>query len=227
MITGIEEPGSSETSRPGVGSSYKNGWNRLWKNFGILLVIGIIYFVISSIPSLIQWISVGFDPGMYMYGNMFSGPYWISMALTILVITPISLGVFYAYYKAASGEEPEFPDMFRGFRNYLNAVLAPIVVSVIVGIGFLLLIIPGIIFACKLVFVPLLVVDQKLNVIDAIMESWQMTDGHAFDVFLIGLLGIPIVIAGLICFGVGVIISYMWIYMATASLYHAIRLQPR
>jgi hypothetical protein len=59
------------------------------------------------------------------------------------------------------------------------------------------------------------------------MESWQMTDGHAFDVFLIGLLGIPIVIAGLICFGVGVIISYMWIYMATASLYHAIRLQPR
>jgi uncharacterized membrane protein len=95
-------------------------------------------------------------------------------------------------------------------------------VSVIVVIGFILLIVPGIIFACKLAFTPYLVVDRKMEVIEAIKASWRMTNGHAWKVFLIGLLAIPIFIAGIICFGVGVIISIMWITMAFASLYHAV-----
>ena len=49
-----------------------------------------------------------------------------------------------------------------------------------------------------------------------------MTGGHVWTVFFIGLLAIPIGIAGLICFGVGVIISIMWITLALASLYHAV-----
>ena len=84
------------------------------------------------------------------------------------------------------------------------------------------MIIPGIIFACKLAFTPYLVVDRKMEVIEAVKESWRMTDGHAWTVFLIGLLAIPICIAGLICFGVGIIVSLMWIRLTFASLYHAV-----
>jgi uncharacterized membrane protein len=97
-------------------------------------------------------------------------------------------------------------------------------VSIIVCIGFVLIIIPGIIFACKLAFTPYLVVDRKMDVIEAVKTSWRMTNGHAWKVFLIGLLGIPIAIAGLICFGVGVIIAGMWINLAIASLYHSVSL---
>ncbi|OGO01594.1 MAG: hypothetical protein A2Y90_02115 [Chloroflexi bacterium RBG_13_52_12] len=49
-----------------------------------------------------------------------------------------------------------------------------------------------------------------------------MTNGHGWKVFLIGLLAIPIGIAGLICLGVGVIIAVMWVSIALASLYHAV-----
>ena len=112
--------------------------------------------------------------------------------------------------------------MFEAFNNYWNAVLASLLVSIIIGIGLILLIVPGIIFACKLAFTPYLVVDRKMAVIEAIQESWRMTGGHAWKIFLIGLLAIPILIAGLICFGVGVIISIMWITLAFASLYHAV-----
>ena len=95
-------------------------------------------------------------------------------------------------------------------------------VGVIICIGLVLFIIPGIIFACKLAFVPYLVVDRRMAVIEAIKESWRMTNGHAWTVFLMGLLAIPICIAGLICLGVGVIVSIMWIRLAFASLYHAV-----
>ena len=61
-----------------------------------------------------------------------------------------------------------------------------------------------------------------MEVIEAVKESWLMTNGHAWKVFLIGLLGFFISIAGLICFGVGIIVAIMWITLAFASLYHAV-----
>ena len=112
--------------------------------------------------------------------------------------------------------------MFEAFRNYRNVVLATLLVSVIILVGSFLLIIPGIIFTCKLTFTPYLIVDRRMGVIEAVKESWRMTNGHAWTVFLIGLLAIPISIVGLLCFVVGIIPALMWIRATYASLYHAV-----
>ena len=201
---------------PGVGSSYGNGWGKLWKYFLELFLIGIIGFVIGIPMGMEGWArdAVGTATILGVLGFIYN----------ILVVGPTDYGVSFAYLKAARGDKLEISNMFEAFRNYWNAVLANILVSAIVIIGFVLLIIPGIIFACKLVFTPYLVVDRKMPVIEAVKESWRMTDGHAWTVFLIGLLAIPISIAGLICFGVGIIVSLMWIRLAFASLYHSVSL---
>jgi len=85
-----------------------------------------------------------------------------------------------------------------------------------------LLIVPGIIFACRLAFVRYLVVDRNMDPVSAIKESWRMTRSHAWDIFALGLLAIPITIAGLICLGVGVIPAIMWIRASFASMYYAV-----
>ncbi len=148
----------------------------------------------------------------------------VLFAYGLLIVAPLEYGTASAYLRAARGDKLEIKDMFAAFRNYWNAVLANLLVDVIVLVGFALLIVPGIIFACKLVFVHYLVVDQKMGVIEAVKGSWRMTNGHAWQVFLIGLLAIPIGIAGLICFVVGIVIAVMWVNLAFASLYHAISL---
>ena len=112
--------------------------------------------------------------------------------------------------------------MFEVFQNYWNAVLANLLVAVIIGIGFIFCIVPGIIFACRLAFTPYLVVERKMEVIKAVRGSWRMTKGHSWQVFLIGLFAIPISIAGLLCCGVGIIAAIIWIGLAFASLYHAV-----
>jgi len=61
-----------------------------------------------------------------------------------------------------------------------------------------------------------------MDVIEAVKESWRITDGHAWTVFLIALLGIPICILGLLLFGVGIIFAGIWIGLAFASLYYAV-----
>ena len=89
---------------------------------------------------------------------------FFSIAYGILLSSPIHYGVSFAYLQAARNEPLDIRDMFEAFHNYWNAVLAALLVSVIVGIGFVLLIVPGIIIACKLAFTPYLVVDRFMTV---------------------------------------------------------------
>ncbi|MFC1955745.1 hypothetical protein ACFLWZ_04355 [Chloroflexota bacterium] len=199
---------------PGVSSSYGHGWRQLWKYFLELFLIGLIGFLIGLPTGLIGWSDDGAVAGI-LFGV-------ICLAYGILVNGPIDYGVSFAYLKASRSDKLEIKDVFEAFNNYWNAVLASLLVFVIVGIGLIILVIPGIIFSCKLVFTPYLVVDRKMEVIEAVKESWRMTSGHAWTVFFIYLLAIPIGIAGLICLGVGVIISIMWVSLTLASLYHAV-----
>jgi uncharacterized membrane protein len=205
---------SSIVLAPTVDASYGNGWHQMWKYFLELFLIGIIGWVIG-IPSGMEGWAQGETSAVTTIGI-------IGFIYGILVVGPTDFGVSFAYLKAARSDKLEIGNMFEAFRNYWNTVLANILVGVIVVIGLILLIIPGIIFACKLAFTPYLVVDRKMEVIEAIKASWRMTDGHAWTVFLIGLLAIPICIAGLICFGVGIIVSIMWIRLTFASLYQAV-----
>jgi uncharacterized membrane protein len=204
MTTQGNVAAATATLKPGVISAYGHGWNKLWPQFGILLLIWIILAAISAGGGYIPY--VGFLVGLFLSG-------------------PLNYGVNYAYLKATRGEKAEVQDMFTVFNQYWNVFLANLLVMIIVIVGFILLIVPGIYLSCKLAIVSYLVVDKKMQVTDALKASWNMTNGHGWKVFLIGLLAIPIFIAGAICLGVGIIISMMWFSMAMASLYHAVSLE--
>ena len=206
---------SSDELVPRVRSSYKNGWRKIKKYFLELLLINIIGIVIGLVSGIFRIPAEGVGAGAAVLGIF-------GFAYSILLVGPIDYGVSFANLKAARGDRLEIKDMFDVFKNYIHAVLAGLLVGVIVIIGLVLLIVPGIVFACKLAFTPYLVVDRKMEVIEAVKESWRMTGGYSWKVFLIGLLAIPISIAGLICFGVGIIFAIMWIRLAFASLYHAV-----
>ena len=149
----------------GVGSAYGNGWRQLWKYFLWLLLIGIIAFIIGIFGSIGQWVphlASQLAPGEL--AAIISGivvSILFGLAYGFLVNGPVNYGMQYAYLKAARNDKLEIKDMFAAFKNYWNVVLASLLTYFIVSIGFVLLIVPGIIFACKLAFTPYLVVDRK------------------------------------------------------------------
>ncbi len=215
-LIAVVQPPPAHVIGIGVGSSYGNGWRQLWKNFLMLFLIGIISVAIGSI-------SAAFSPiGQRIGGAGAAAAPVLSLAYGIFLAGPVGYGVSFAFLKAARNDRLDVTDMFQAFQNYWNAVLAGLLVGVIVGIGIVFLIVPGIILACKLAFTPYLVVDRNMKVIEAIEESWRLTRGHAWRVFGVGLLAIPLAIAGLMCCGVGVILAGMWSKLAFASLYHAV-----
>ncbi|HER08985.1 MAG TPA: hypothetical protein ENO20_08760 [Bacteroides sp.] len=204
---------------PEAGRSYSIGWKVLWVYFVELLVVSIVYMILAGPVSFFQWKTDHFE--WFLVPLVFFG-----IIYGIFVAGPIGYSVKWVFLKAVRGERIEIRDMFVVFqKNYWNAVVANIVVGVIVGLGIVMLIVPGIIFACRLAFVPYLVIDEEMDVMDALRTSWDMTRGYGWQIFFMGFLAIFIVLAGLIALFVGVIISVMWISAAFAAIYYAVVLQ--
>ena len=154
-----------------AGGSYGHGWGTLKKYFLELLLITFI-IVLINVP--FGWFN---KSSLTNYNNDFTNSLY-SMLYWVLIASPIEYGVIYLFLKAVRGETVQIKDIFQPFNQFVDVVLANILVTGIVIAGFILLIIPGIVFAIKLVFVPYLVMDRKMNAISAVKESWKMTGGH-------------------------------------------------
>ena len=144
------------------------------------------------------------------------------LAYYFLFIPIIKFAADLMFIQAVRGEKIEVETILIGFKNYLNIILANLLTVAIIGLGFVAILIPGIIFACRLVFVSYLVMDKHLDPISAVEESWRMTRGHGWRIFWMGIVSFFIVIAGLIMLFVGVIPAAMWINASFASLYQAV-----
>lgn len=204
--------------QPTVGSSYGLSWEVMKKNFLELLLVVVIY-IVATIPIGIG--RAGAEAAGLGAGGVLLGLF--SLAYGLFVVGPLSYGMAYIFLKVIRGENFDIADMFDCFKsNYLNIVLANLLTGAIIVAGLIVFIIPGIIFACKLAFVPYLVMDKNLEVIEAVKTSWSMTRGHALTIFLMGLLAFPIAILGLILLLVGIVPASIWIEGGFAAIYHAV-----
>ncbi|NOY37050.1 MAG: hypothetical protein GXO83_05690 [Chlorobi bacterium] len=201
---------------PGLGNAFHHGWETM-KNHFLELLLVILVVIVAQIPTGLSGVgeSAGFSPltGLLQV---------FVLAYGILVLAPVSYGSHWLFLRAARNEHFQTTEVFEGFKLWQQVVLANILVAAIVIAGIILLVIPGIVFACKLVFVPYLVMDKKLDAVEAVKKSWKMTTGHGWTVFFMGLLSFFIVLAGLILLIVGVIPAAIWISASFASLYHAV-----
>ena len=213
----IMEVPYSESTRiimpPGASKCYSEGWGVLKRYFIELFLVTLVVGLFWGVGFAIEGIS---DSDFYLspiYGLFYLG-------YLILIMGPVEYGKVNPYIKAVRKQEARVKDIFVFQEVYLNAVLASALTFVIIGIGFMFLIVPGIILACKLAFVPYLVVDRRMDAVEAIKKSWKMTAGYAGTVFIIGLLSIPIFILGFLVFFVGVLVASIWVGSALAYLYN-------
>tara|TARA_R110000823_G_scaffold72511_3_gene166748 strand:- start:64 stop:795 length:732 start_codon:yes stop_codon:yes gene_type:complete len=202
-----------------ITGSYGYGWQQMWKHFLYLFLVLIIVGIAESPTSIVRDSDAENSPGMIIL-QILAAVYWL------LVFSVVKYGGNLMYLRAIRNEKFEISEMFDGFKkNYINIILANLLTFAIIGLGFVLLIVPGIILACRLAFVSYLVMDKNMEPVAAIEKSWEMTKGHGWQIFGMGLLIIPIVIGGLLCFIVGIVFSIIWISAAFASMYHAIDLE--
>lgn len=196
-----------------VGSAFSHGWATILKSFLELFLVSMI-LVALSIP---------FWPLGAIQDNIPAVALLQVFALVygLLVVAPFEYGAKYLYLKAVRGDAVEIKQIIKPFDNYLNVILANLLTGAIIIFGFFLLIIPGIIFAVKLSFVPYLVIDKGLDPVEAVKQSWEMTKGVSWTIFWMAIVSFFIYIAGLIMLVVGIFFASMWVSAAFAAIYHA------
>ncbi|WP_421919221.1 hypothetical protein [Marinifilum sp.] len=203
---------------PTVGGCFEEAWSVL-KNHFLILFLSVILASLLEIPlaynQYIENISDSDSVGVSFLGM-------ISFLYYIMIATPFKYGFDWIYLSAARKKEPRFEEILSGFKKYLFATLSHLLVIGITGLGFILLIIPGIYLLCKLVFVPFLVMDKNVDPIQAIKLSFYLTKGYFWTIFGMGILSVFIIILGVICFIVGVFVSLVWVKSAFAVLYKAV-----
>ncbi len=91
--------------------------------------------------------------------------------------------------------------------------------GVIVLIGLVLLIIPGIIASLLLMFTQLMIIDRSLGPVDAIKESYHLAKKHLFQLFLFALCITLLNLVGLILVGVGLLVTLPISLIAVAHVY--------
>jgi len=147
----------------------------------------------------------------------------LAMLYTFLVKPVFEYGGSMIFVQAVRKVKPDFEYLIKGFmENYLHIILANLLVVALVILGLFALIIPGIIIGCRLAFVSYIIMDKKLDPIEAVELSWKLTRGHGWQIFFMGFVSIFIVIFGLCLLIVGIFPAIIWISSSFAALYESV-----
>jgi hypothetical protein len=227
---------------PDFGYCLGTGWRVMMDNFLRLFLVIIILSIVTA-PfkmfnfhfNLSDFHRGPWNWGPNMAGNLrhaftlgsfglFAAFFGLLAMLYAFLVAPIfQYGGSMIFVQAVRKIKPDFEYLIKGFmENYLSIVLANLLVFALVVLGLFALIIPGIIIGCRLVFVSYIIMDKKLDPIEAVELSWKLTRGHGWQIFLMGFVSIFIVIFGLLMLIVGIFPAIMWVCSSFASMYESV-----
>jgi hypothetical protein len=182
-----------------IGQCIGRGWDLVMSNFW--LTVGAT-FIIILVTTAVGAVPFG---GLLLNYVFWSGLDWM-------------------FLKMIRGERAELGDSFAGFSlAFVPLMLFSIVGQLLVGIGFLLCLLPGIyLMVAWLMFAGLLIIDKKLDFWDAMELSRKVVTRHWWKVFGLLLVCLLLLIVGLLVCLVGVFIAVPVVTAATVYAYEDI-----
>lgn len=179
-------------------------WEALRSQWLLAIGICVLHSIIGSVVG-----SVGFGLG------------------TLALSGALSFGFNRTMVLIYRGHVPRVETYFDGFKHFLPTLFAFLLVSVIAFVGFILLVIPGIIAIVGLSQTFYILQDDPgMGAEAALQESWRLTwkNGHMWKVFGMGVLSLLIVLGGVLAFGVGLLVAVPLVSVMASGLYEELRL---
>lgn len=195
-----------------IGESLRFGWNafkqRPWFLMGVLVGLMTVSFLVSLIGD------VGED-GIDQF-------VWLLFIPLLVVNVFIEIAMTKLWLEAHDRlEEMELSSLWMP-KIFFTYLAAQILVALVVLFGFLLLIIPGIVFALMLMFTAVSLVDRNLGPIEAMKESRRITKGHRWQLLGFWIVVILLNMAGAIAFGVGLLVTVPVTMIAFVHVYRTL-----
>tara|TARA_Y100000766_G_scaffold277328_1_gene282533 strand:+ start:1013 stop:1633 length:621 start_codon:yes stop_codon:yes gene_type:complete len=171
----------------------KDAQESLKGKWGISIAVCLVAGIIAILATLLGGYLINEDWG----GNI----------LSLLITPPLGVGLALFFLNVCEGKSLEMKTLFNPFKEvWLNSVLAYFMMIVVVSIGTILFIIPGII--ATLMFSQVLYIiaeDKEIDPYNALVKSKQMMQGNKWKLFKILIRILLLAIACILTLGIGFI----------------------
>ena len=164
-------------------------------------------------------------------------PHWLPLAAIFFIMTAIGavpylgacvffiiggaiyVGISRAILGLIAGKPPTIGMMFEGFDRFGQAFLAMLVMGILICIGTIFCIVPGIILMIMWMFVYLVMAETNLDFWPAMEASAKLTAGYRWELFCLLLACLVVGVLGVLACLVGIFIAYPVIFTAIALAY--------
>jgi len=148
-----------------------------------------------------------------------NGISYAGVVASVAITSPLFMGNFIVSAKLLQGQTPEFRDFFAGFQYFLPLLLLSLIAGLFIGIGTILLIIPGVYLAVAYLFASYLVVDRRLDFWPAMELSRRTINPRWFGYFAFMLLLALLNLAGALLLGLGLLVTIPLSFCAVTAAF--------
>ena len=206
-----------------VGESFNYGWTKFTQNFGGIILGVILYWVILVVIGVIFFgVLGGFSAASNDNSSTFAALSGFTLLLfvgvMIVFVTLMQAGIIRAALEISYGRQIDVKTFFN-FTDLGRVFVAALLVGLITGVGYVLCIIPGIVFAFFAQFTLFYVIDKGMTAGQAIGASVRLVNKNLGTVIAL-YIGVLVAnwIGGLLC-GIGVLVSIPVGLLATTFMY--------
>ena len=163
----------------------------------------------------VTWMDEKFDLGNWFAG--FSGlnvstPAGVGLGLALLLaVAAVVFGLLQVIltFRLAGDRKTELGDVWQDLtKKGFKLFLLEMVMGVLTIIGFILLIVPGVILLWRLFLAPYILLDKGVGVEESLRRSWNMTRGFAWPIYSVMLFGLLLGLSGIVPY-LGPIVSFV------------------
>ena len=208
-----------------VGDIFSEAWRLFSDNLGNCLLAMLMMTLVSMAVGVVFLI---FFFGAIAIGGGAGGGAGAALAIVVVPVGMVVLILFGNWIQAgilsfilrlARGEDPGVGEVFSGARWLLPVTGANLLVGLIVSVGMMLCIVPGVIFGLMFSQCLFLIIDRNVPVMDALSQSRELVFGHKMNIFLVHLLMAGVLIlAGCVPFGTFFATPFVWLISAVIYL---------
>lgn len=211
-----------------IGAVLKNGWAKFKEHpFTWVGALFLLVLIAATHPYVINFaLGNGFtwDPseqieraeaasrGASIFAFLISFGYY-------LIHLGLGLGLVYMSLRAADGLPINIFHLFARFHYVFHYLISSILYGIIVAIGLILLIFPGVIWGTKFALYPYFIVDKGAGPIHALKLSSEATKGFKWDIFAFIFISVVVAAIGTALVLIGLLAAIPIINIAWASIY--------
>jgi uncharacterized membrane protein len=193
------------------------GWETVKKNMPFLMGLALFVGLVNSVPFLID-----------KYARERVGEFILPLNITLWFLRVLlNMGVINISVRLVDGQPVRPRDLIDCMPLFFRYLVASLIFSLMILVGFILLIVPGIYLGLKYQFYDYFIVDKKMGILEAFSMSERITGGILWELFFFVFIILVFNALGFIFFYIGLLVTIPVSMIAMAHVYRQLESKLR